>query len=208
MVTPLALNTSDLVQYSSTLFDIVVSRERIYEYRFVKVHDSKTVYRASPSPESSSEIRNKTSLHTEAGQLFAQQILDDCSAYFHPSLQAIMKKSTIKELRVGFVKHTELTSAYTKDSIYRMDSIIHSRLNTGVRCVAPGYITNASMKMIYAKNNATLIKEMIDQQARLLHHDHNGAQSSNSYTFFAEQVQDKLTQHPDHKPQLLPDLIL
>lgn len=147
------------------------------------------------------EIRNKTSLHTEIGQQFARQILDDCSAYFNPTYQAIMNQSIIKEMRVGFVKHTEMTSAYTKDSIYRMGSIIHSRLDTGVRCVAPGYITNASMKMIYAKNNATLIKEMIEQQTKRLDRNHNTDQSTSTNSFFMEQAPTQLSEQTGQKPQ-------
>lgn len=141
--------------------EAILASERVTNIGFYPVTE-----KISPALEE--EIRIKTSLQTEAGTLFAQQILDDCSAYFVPTLQELMKQSIIKAFHVGVVKHTDLTSNYTKSSIYEEKSVIHSRLDTGVKCIAPGYVVNASMKMVYAKHNAVTVKELIEQQIKLL----------------------------------------
>ena len=135
------------------------------------------------------KVQQITSQKIEGNQ-FARQILEDCSAYFCPSIQSLMMASKIKEVRVGIVKQVDSIKKYDNTSIYRHDSIVHSRLDTGVCSVIPGYIANASMKMVYALDNAKYIKEIVEHQLQL---DNNPLIQS-SQKFFQTQ---KLVQESD-----------
>lgn len=159
----------------------ILASERLTNVGFYSVEES--------MPQELAEIVQKNiSLETSEGQSLAKQILEDCSAYFSLAIQTLMNSSKIQEIRVGIVKHTELTKTYDNDSIYSLDSIIHSRVDSGVKCIMPRYITNASMKMIYAIGNAKKVKTLIENQHRL---QANPMPSLSDYTIFCEEGDSK-----------------
>lgn len=111
-----------------------------------------------PIPEPIKELLANMTLDKAEGQGVAQKMLFECASYLSEEVRAEFLASSIKELRVGFVK---IMGAYTKQSIYQANSCIHARLDDGVEEFETGFIANAAMKMTYAANNATIVSEIL-----------------------------------------------
>lgn len=108
------------------------------------------------------QLLGTLNLNCPEGLSLAQHIISDCANYFADAEKALFLQSELIQLQVGYVKLIDNEAQYNDKALYRKDSIVHERVDDGVRESALGYIVNAGIKMCYTVGNAQKVKALVD----------------------------------------------